>query len=344
MEKKIKRFAQTIITLLLLLIGSVAANAQIRIVDEQDGKPVAGAYIFSSTGHLLCVSDADGNTKPLNGMVTISTLMHEPKTIDASKTKGDVLLKPKSYSLPEVVVDRADYVKLSGAFRDICRNDGKTILYREGLMDFYIDMKSGKIKRRVRACRQYEAQGLRKIVNFKIAILGMAQSTDLSRIKYIKRDTISSVSGDTTFYKSSFKGRTSDDAIMYIDTHREGVYRHIINNAKYRTKINPMLKVHTMICDWTFSSKAETWSSLVSFRSIYNYDYQPLPGKKFIASEEMKDFVVTDAHTLTKEQSDKELKDKSETADFTLPDCLPAIPYDVAKETQGLKKTKFWEM
>ena len=344
MEKKIKRFAQTIITLLLLLIGSVAANAQFKIVDEQDGKPIAGAYVFNSVGNLLCISDAEGNIKKLDGTITISNLSYEPKTVDAAKTQGVVYMRQKAYTLPEVTVGNADYVKLSGAFRDICRNDGKTILYREGLMDFYIDMKSGKIKRRVRACRQYEAQGLRKIINFNIAILGQAQSTDLSRIKYIKRDTVSSVSGDTTFYKSSYKGRTSDDAIMYIDTHREGLYRHIINNAKYRTKINPMLKVHTMICDWTFSNKAETWSSLVSFRSIYNYDYQPLPGKKFIASEEMRDFVVTGVQTLTKEQADKELKDKTETADFALPDCLPAIPYDVAKETQGLKKTKFWEM
>ena len=344
MNKKNINLSHPILTFLLLFICLVTANAQIRIVDEQDGKPIAGAYIFSSDNHLLCISDANGNTKLLSGTVTISTLSHEAKTIDASKTKGDVLLKQKSYSLPEVVVDRADYVKLSGAFRDICRNDGKTILYREGLMDFYIDMKSGKIKRRVRACRQYEAPGLRKIVNFKIAILGQAQSTDLSRIKYIKRDSISSVNGDTTFYKSSFKGRTSDDAIMYIDTHREGLYRHIIDNAKYRRNTNPMLKVHTSICDWTFSSNTETWSSLVSYRSIFNYDEQPLPGKNFISAEEMKDFVVTDAHTLTKEQADKELKDKTETADFTLPDCLPAIPYDVAKETQGLKKTKFLEM
>ena len=334
----------SLIACLLMLICSIPAKAQFKIADEQDGKPVAGAYVFSSAGSLLCISDADGNIKKLDGKVTISNLSYEPKTVDATKTTGIVYMRQKAYTLPEVTVGKADYVKLSGAFRDICRNNGKTILYREGLMDFYINNASGKIKRRVRACRQYEARGIRKIVNFNIAILGQAQSTDLSRIKYIKRDSISDVKGDTTFYKSSHNGRTSDDAIMYIDTHREGIYRHIINNAKYRTKINPMLKVHTNICDWTFSSKAETWSTLLSFRSIYNYDYQPLPGKKFIESEEMRDFVVTDVHTLDKEQADKELKDKSETADFTLPDCLPAIPYDVAKETQGLEQKKFWEM
>ena len=33
----------------------------------------------------------------------------------------------------------------------------------------------------------------------------------------------------------------------------------------------------------------------------------------------MKDFVVTDVHTIDKEQADKELKDKSETAEFPYP-------------------------
>ena len=339
-----KRTSTIISLLACLLMCGIPARAQFKIVDEQDGKPVAGAYVFSSTGKLLCISDADGKIKKLDGTVTISNLSYEPKSVDAAKTTGIVYMQQKAYTLPEVTVGKADYVKLSGAFRDICRNDGKTILYREGLMDFYINTASGKIKRRVRACRQYEARGIRKIINFNIALLGEAQSTDLARIKYIKRDTISAVSGDTTFYKSTHRGKTSDDAIMYIDTHREGVYRHIIDNTKYRTNINPMLTVHTNLCDWTYSSKAETWSTLVSFRSVYNYDYKPLPTKNFIAAEEMRDFVVTGVNTLGKEQADKEMKDKSETADFTLPDCLPALPYDVAKETQGLEQKKFWEM
>ena len=192
MKKNSHISPRSILFLLFLLVCSTAARAQFKIVDGQDGKPVAGAYVFSSTGSLLCISDADGNIRKLDGTVTISDLAYEPTSVDASKTTGVVYLREKAYTLPEVTVGKADYVKLSGAFRDICRNDGKTILYREGLMDFYINTATGKIKRRVRACRQYEARGLRKIVNFKIAILGMAQSTDLARIKYIKRDTISS--------------------------------------------------------------------------------------------------------------------------------------------------------
>lgn len=137
--------------LIQLFAGASQLKAQFRIVDEQDGKPVSGAYVFSSKGTLLCISDADGNVKQQEGMVTISNLAYEPLTVDAAKEKGTVCMKPKAYTLPEVAVGKAEYVKLSGAFRDICRNNGKTILYREGLADFYINIKTGKAKRRVRA-------------------------------------------------------------------------------------------------------------------------------------------------------------------------------------------------
>ena len=341
---RIERILTPLIIIMLLCLNDTTAWAQIRIVDEEDGKPIAGAYVFSNSNHLLCISDAKGNIEPQEGMITISNVAYEPKTIDASKTKGDVLLKQKIYTLPEVTASKTDYIKISGAFRDICRNNGKTILYREGIMDFYINMTTDKIKRRVRACRQYERPGLRKIVNFNISILSMAHSTDLSRIHYIKRDSISSVKGDTTFYRSSYRGTSSDKAIMYIDTHHKDLYRHIIDNSQYRKSTNPLLKTKTDLCDWTYSNPKETWSSLVSFRKIWNYDYKPLPGKDAIETEEMNDFVVTDVKCLTKEQAQTEMKDKKETADFVLPNCLPAIPYDVDKETEGLLKKNFWEM
>lgn len=189
--------------LIQLFAGASQLKAQFRIVDEQDGKPVSGAYVFSSKGTLLCISDANGNVKLQEGMVTISNLAYEPLTVDAAKEKGTVCMKPKAYTLPEVAVDKAEYVKLSGE---------------------------------------------------------------------------------------------------------------------------------------------HSWSSLLSYRHVYNYDYRPLPTKAPIAAEEINDFVTTDVKTMTKEEAKAEMKDHSETDQFTMPDCLPAIPYDVAAETKDLLKKSFWEM
>ena len=94
--------------LIQLFAGASQLKAQFRIVDEQDGKPVSGAYVFSSKGTLLCISDADGNVKLQEGMVTISNLAYEPQTVDAAKEKGTVCMKPKAYTLPKVAVGKAD--------------------------------------------------------------------------------------------------------------------------------------------------------------------------------------------------------------------------------------------
>ena len=341
---KHNRIAMMAFILIQLFAGASQLKAQFRIVDEQDGKPVSGAYVFSSKGTLLCISDADGNVKLQEGMVTISNLAYEPLTVDAAKEKGTVCMKPKAYTLPEVAVGKAEYVKLSGAFRDICRNNGKTILYREGLADFYINIKTGKAKRRVRACRQYELPTLRRLVNFNIAILGEARSFDISRIRFIECDSVSGTSGDSTFYKSHYRGTSADSAIIYLNSHREGVYRFIIDGTKYNRPSSLLLSVKTQLFDWTFSSPKNSWSSLLSYRRVYNYDYRPLPTKEPIATEEINDFVTTDVKTMTKEEAKAEMKDHSETDQFDLPDCLPAIPYDVAAETKDLLKKSFWEM
>ena len=71
---KHNRIAMMAFILILLFAGASQLKAQFRIVDEQDGKPVSGAYVFSSKGTLLCISDADGNVKLQEGMVTISNL------------------------------------------------------------------------------------------------------------------------------------------------------------------------------------------------------------------------------------------------------------------------------
>ena len=341
---KHNRIAMMAFIIIQLFAGASHLKAQFRIVNEQDGKPVSGAYVFSSKGTLLCISDADGNVKQQEGMVTISNLAYEPLTVDAAKEKGTVCMKPKAYTLPEVAVDKAEYVKLSGAFRDICRNNGKTILYREGLADFYINIKPGKAKRRVRACRQYELPTLRRLINFNVAILGEARSFDISRIRFIKCDSVSGTSGDSTFYKSHYRGTSADSAIIYLNSHREGVYRFIIDGTKYNRPASLLLNVKTQLFDWTLSSLKHSWSSLLSYRRVYNYDYRPLPTKAPIAAEEINDFVTTDVKTMTKEEAKAEMKDHSETDQFTLPDCLPAIPYDVAAETKDLLKKSFWEM
>ena len=120
---------------------------------------------------------------------------------------------------------------------------------------------------------------------------------------------MSGTSGDSTFYKSHYRGASADSAIIYLNSHREGVYRFIVDGTKYNRSASLLLNVKTQLFDWTISSLKHSWSSLLSYRRVYNYDYRPLPTKAPIATEEINDFVTTDVKTMTKEEAKAEMKD-----------------------------------
>ena len=120
---------------------------------------------------------------------------------------------------------------------------------------------------------------------------------------------MSGTSGDSTFYKSHYRGASADSAIIYLNSHREGVYRFIVDGTKYNRSASLLLNVKTQLFDWTISSLKHSWSSLLSYRRVYNHDYRPLPTKAPIATEEINDFVTTDVKTMTKEEAKAEMKD-----------------------------------
>lgn len=336
------KHTRSILVAVLLIVGCIDASAQFRVVDKADGQPIAGAYIFDANNTLLCMSDANGQVKALQGKVTISTLSYDPLTIDASTTHGDVALDQKEFSLPEVVVKQTDYLKIRGAFRDICTNNGKTILYREGMVDFYVNMKNGKIKRHVWACREYEHKKLRKLFSFETFMLN-GRSFHLGRINYLKTDSVSGTKGDTTFLALSSRKYSAEDACMVITDKKKGLYRSVIDNTKFKKTDTKSLTITTNINDWTYSQPETNMSALVSFRSLYNYTWRWDKKSAPIDCKELRDFVTLDVTTLDKKEAEEEMKDKSETDVFDLPDCLPSISYNVSQETEGLEKRTFWE-
>ena len=137
---KHNRIAMMAFILIQLFAGASQLKAQFRIVDEQDGKPVSGAYVFSSKGTLLCISDADGNVKLQEGMVTISNLAYEPLTVDAAKEKGTVCMKPKAYTLPEVAVGDTLCFHNAGAY---CMTEGIALFLSRELPAVYLIDEAG---------------------------------------------------------------------------------------------------------------------------------------------------------------------------------------------------------
>lgn len=328
-----------------MLAASVGARAQFTIVDADSREPLPGVYVFGEDGTLLTISNENGKVKSLDGTLTLSMLSYEPMTVDAKTAKGEILLKAKPYELAEVVVDKADYMKMSATFRDVVKNFNRVVVYREGMVDYYYNLKTKKFKRIVRACRQYEHQDLRNAANDSIK-MEFLPLLDFNRVHHLQSTDSSRVQGDTIFVGAMHGKTVVKDGIMHIA--QNGLYRSVIDNIKFndRTSISVFgvkYKVTKSVIDWVHSSPSGSYSTLVAVRQYREEEFQWSKKSVVVPIQTQSDLVVNSITTLNKDEAKEEMKDKGTVTDFTVPDCLPPLPESIHAQIGGLVLRKFRE-
>lgn len=330
-----------IISLLVILTSVLPTWAQFRVVDANTNEPVQGAFVINRDGNVIELTNADGMVSRCDGIVSIRMLSYETATVDASTQKEDVRLVAKPMDLGEVIVTPLEYIKTSGVFRDVCRNDGKLIVYREGIVDFYYNIKSGKYTRRVRACRQYADRRLDRLFDYSI-YPGPYYSFDMRKLKRAEASDVTEQRGDTTIVGIKNGAR---DGIIDICNSGKGIYRSIIDGIKSHAVASTLTrKYKSCYFDWTYRDANHSLAGLVSFTGFVQMDYLiAVKGFKAVGVTRYNEFVVTDIQTLSREDAKREMKNKEQLSEFTLPDVLPSLNFDLETEVQGFKITKFDE-
>lgn len=153
---KQKRLA-FILSLSWIISGYVLG--QVRVIDNVDGRIVPYAQIMDEKGVTIGFVDANG-IFPENinkGKVTIQHMSYYPKEIECSKFRKDtcISLTPRDYMLDEVeITSKAnDYIHLRTYFRSYQLNDSCLKYFKDGFADFFIRLKSRKVKRFVTQTR-----------------------------------------------------------------------------------------------------------------------------------------------------------------------------------------------
>lgn len=330
-----------IVSLLTIISSALPAQAQFRIVDAKSHEPIQGAFIMNKDGNVIELSDANGMVSKYDGIVSIRILSYESTTVDASTQTEDVELIEKPMDLGEVIVTPLEYIKTTGVFRDVCRNDGKLIIYREGIVDFYLDIKSGKYTRRVRACRQYTDKRLDRLFDYTI-YQGPYPSFDMRKIKRADAGDVTEQRGDTTIIGVR---NGAIDGIIDIMNRDRGIYRSIIDGIKAGGVTSTLRhKYKTCYFDWVYNNESHSLSGLVSYTGFIQMDYPiAVKGFKNVEVTRYNEFVVTDIQTLSKEDAKREMKNKEQLSEFTLPDVLPTLNFDLEAEIVDMKRTKFDE-
>lgn len=331
----------SIVSIFMILTTAFSMRAQFRVVDAKTHEPIQGAFVINTDGNVLEMTDANGMVSKHDGIVSIRILSYETATVNASTQKTDVELIEKPTVLGEVIVAPLDYIKTTGVFRDVYRNDGKLTIYREGIVDFYYNIKSGKYTRRVRACRQYTDKRLDRLFDYSI-YQGPYNSFDMRRVQKADAGDITLQRGDTTIVGIK---NGANDGIIDITNPDRGIYRSIIDGIKANA-VSSTLKYKYKSCyfDWTFRSENHSLSELVSFTGFIELDcLLAAKGFKRVNITKYNEFVVTEIQTLSKKEAKREMKNKEQLSEFTLPDVLPLLNFDLEAEIQDLKRTKFDE-
>lgn len=334
-----------VMTLMVLLMVPSVMRAQFTVVDEDTREPLPGVYVFSSNGTLLTMSDENGVVKPQQGIVTLSMMTYESKTVDGSTQSGEVTLKTIPHELGEVVVGKTEFIKVSAVFRGILKNYDNVVIFREGIVDYYYDCESKKHTRRVRACRQYEHPELRSFTNDSIGVLWF-KLLDFDNIGQLSATGDSIAHGDTLVVGASYGKVAANDGVMIIK--KNGLYRSVIDNLKFskRTSASALgfhLDYKKFIGDWTRNSESRILDSFVAYRGYTELDVQWSKKRPVIPMQDQQDVIVTGVTYLSKKDAKAEMKNKDIVKDFTLPAVLPAVPELVADQVKRLVLKKFRE-
>ncbi|MCW8310725.1 hypothetical protein K7A41_05790 [Sphingobacterium sp. InxBP1] len=136
--------------------------AQLVFLNNETELPVPSANIYNSKGNLIGFSDKNGKMElipearslivyPMDILVQHVSYDPERIRIISNEIKQNVLLRPRENKLKEVeIVSRpADFLCLRGYYRSLETFNLKHKYFSDGIVEFYIPLKKGKVKYRV---------------------------------------------------------------------------------------------------------------------------------------------------------------------------------------------------
>lgn len=146
----------------LLFIVNLNVLGQAVLLDKTTNQPISYAQILNNKGAVVGTTDIDGNL-PQNlddEMVTIQHIAYNPENVKSSQFKKgkSIFLSPIGYQLKEVTVTakNTDYIYLRTYFRSYQLNDSCMKYFRDGFLDFVINIKHKDTERFVQKIRTFQ--------------------------------------------------------------------------------------------------------------------------------------------------------------------------------------------
>lgn len=153
---------------LFLFIPVQFSLAQVVFMDSDTKLPIPSVNVYNGTGNLIGFSNKEGRMelipeikldKAYQMELSVQHVSYESKVLKLAKDEQVVLLQARENQLREVVVSskpNAEFLCVKGYFRSLETFNLKHKYYSDGIVEFYIPLKKGKVKYRLVDYRIYQ--------------------------------------------------------------------------------------------------------------------------------------------------------------------------------------------
>lgn len=300
--------------ILLLLHSFVIAYSQHTVIDSLTHENISFVEIYSDNGDLIGLTNGHGEIPTqLNNDISTSktnfltfihpTFNNKIVSIKLFKNNPVVYLSPIFIELKEVIIvpkpKKYKYLKLKGYFRSIQINNDKPQYFIDGIVDYYISIKSGNIKNRILSNRSFENKSIRQISSsFHFSVAGAPTFNKFFIYK--------NLSGQYNF--DELKGE-SIKLIEKKDGKEKGVFK-ILNDdsvvqleiiSKENPKIMSLFGIESNFNNYTINAIYNTKNivkmdldNLTYFKEIRNYNVKRKKEKKYTRIDSTHEFFLID--------------------------------------------------
>lgn len=281
------------------------------------GKDVTVPFveIYSDNGDLIDITNKNGViSEKLEGKIDSSntqfiTFNHpffESKEVsirDYFKSKV-FFLKRTAIELDEVLITKKKnikYLKLKGYFRSVQMNENKPHYFNDGIVSYYVSLKTGKIKSKVLYNRSFEDKNLKQLSGlYNFSVVGVPLFNDLLIQKNILNKYTLNKESDK-FKSIIFDNKTKG----YLNTNNDNIELQLSINSKEDSKKMKLLGMESELDLYNISAIYDSsdkidfdLNNLIFFKEIRGYNLRKNKQQNFSRIDATHEFFLLEKEYL----------------------------------------------